>query len=185
MRVVYKIVYFIGFLISWPFWILRDVAHHKPYSFKSRYLGPGKMLPKNSGRPRVWLWALSMGEILAAKNLIPDLEAAGAEVVISSTTAIGRDTAAQTFPGRLVLASPLDFGLSTRRFLKAVDPDLLVLVETDIWPGILFHMREQNRPRVLVSARISPRSQKGYSYISMSCGFSTSSPPRAKTTGSA
>ncbi|UQZ88545.1 hypothetical protein C4J81_04715 [Deltaproteobacteria bacterium Smac51] len=165
MRIIYKIVYFIGFLITWPFWIIRDMIHHKPYSFKSRYLGPGKMLPKQPGRPRVWLWALSMGEILAAKKLVPALEEAGAEVVISSTTAIGRDTAAHAFPGRLVLSSPLDFGLSTRRFLEAVDPDLLVLVETDIWPGILFRMKEQNRPRALVSARISPRSLKGYSYI--------------------
>ena len=127
MRLIYKIIYCIVLLVTWPFWIIRDMIHHKPYSFKSRYLGPGKMLPKDKGRPRVWVWALSMGEILAAKKLVPALEDAGCDVVISSTTAIGRDAAVRTFPGRTVLASPLDFGLSTRRFLEDVEPDLLIL----------------------------------------------------------
>jgi 3-deoxy-D-manno-octulosonic-acid transferase len=153
------------FFLTWPFWILRDLIHRKPYCFKPRFLGPGRMLPKRQGRPRVWLWALSLGEVLAAKNLVPALEEAGAEVVISSTTAIGREAAARTLPGRLVLASPLDFSLSTRRFVDAVDPDLLVLVETDIWPGILSRLSRRGVPAVLVSARMSPKSQRGYSYI--------------------
>lgn len=165
MRIIYKIVYTLGFFITWPFWIIRDVIHHKPYSFKARFLGPGRMLPKKPGRPRVWLWALSMGEVLAARQLVPALEEAGAEVIISSTTAIGRDAAARIWPSRLVLASPLDFGLSTRRFVEAVDPDLLVLVETDIWPGILFRLSQNGTPKALISARISPRSLKGYGYI--------------------
>jgi len=165
MRIVYKIVYTLGFIITWPFWLLRDILHHKPYSFKARFLGPGRMLPKRQGRPRVWVWALSLGEILAARKLVPALEAEGCEVIISSTTAIGRDAAARIFPSRLVLASPLDFGLSTRRFLDSVFPDLLVLVETDIWPGILFRMKFRELPKALISARISPRSFKGYGYI--------------------
>lgn len=165
MRIIYKVVYTLGFIVTWPYWLVRDMIHHKPYSFKARFLGPGRMLPKQAGRPRVWVWALSMGEVLAAKDLVPALEEAGAEVIISSTTAIGRDAAARTFPGRIILASPLDFGLSTRRFVDFVAPDLLVLVETDIWPGILFRLTRRNIPKALISARISPRSFRGYGYI--------------------
>lgn len=170
MRLIYKTVYTLGFIITWPYWLVRDMIHHKPYSFKARFLGPGRMLPKQPGRPRVWLWALSMGEVLAAKNLVPALEEAGAEVIISSTTAIGRDSAARVFPGRINLASPLDFGLSTRRFVDFVDPDLMVLVETDIWPGILFRLNQLNIPKALISARISPRSFRGYGYIKIFWG---------------
>jgi 3-deoxy-D-manno-octulosonic-acid transferase len=164
-RILYKILYPICFILTWPFWILRDLLHHKPYYFKAKFLGPGRMLPKRRGRPRVWLWALSMGEVLAAKNLVPALEEAGAEVVISSTTAIGRETAARIWPSRVVLASPLDFSMSTRRFVDAVAPDLLVLVETDVWPGIMYRLNRRGVPKVLVSARMSPRSFKGYRYI--------------------
>ena len=162
---LYKILFPLVFFLTWPFWILRDILHRKPYHFKARFLGPGRMLPKRQGRPRVWLWALSLGEVLAAKNLVPALEEAGAEVVISSTTAIGREAAARTWPSRLVLSSPLDFSLSTRRFVEAVDPDLLVLVETDIWPGVLLRLNRRGVPAALLSVRMSPRSFKGYSYI--------------------
>ncbi|MDL2260069.1 hypothetical protein LJB99_04275 [Deltaproteobacteria bacterium OttesenSCG-928-K17] len=165
MRIAYKIIYTLGFLLTWPFWLIRDAVHHKPYTFMPRFIGPGRLLPKKPGRPRVWLWALSLGEVLAARKLVPMLEEAGAEVIISSTTAIGRETAARAWPARLVLASPLDFGLSTRRFVESVNPDLLVLVETDIWPGILFRLTRHNIPKALISARISPRSLKGYGYI--------------------
>ena len=162
---LYKILYPLGFFLTWPFWILNDLLHRKPYSFRPKFLGPGPLLPKRQGRPRVWLWALSLGEVLAAKTLVPALEEAGAEVVISSTTAIGREAANRTWPSRLVLSSPLDFNLSTRRFLEAVDPDLLVLMETDVWPGILFRLKARGVPAVLVSARLSPKSIKGYGYI--------------------
>ncbi|MDR2724784.1 MAG: hypothetical protein LBC90_01695 [Candidatus Adiutrix sp.] len=162
---LYRILYPLGFFLTWPFWILRDLIQHKPYHFKDKFLGPGRMLPKRQGRPRVWLWALSLGEVLAARKLVPALEEAGAEVVISSTTAIGREAAARTWPSRLVLSSPFDFSLSTRRFVDAVDPDLMVLVETDIWPGILFLLKRLGVPAVLLSVRMSPRSVKGYGYI--------------------
>ncbi len=165
MRYVYKILYSVIFFLTWPFWVLRDLIHHKPYCFKPRFLGPGRMLHKQKGRPRVWVWALSMGEILAIRRLVPALEEEGCEVIISSTTVLGRETAAKAFPGRIVLASPFDFSLSTRRFLDSVEPDLLVLVESDIWPGILHQMRARKLPKVFISARISPRSYKGYSYI--------------------
>ncbi|MDR2935254.1 MAG: hypothetical protein LBV70_05180 [Candidatus Adiutrix sp.] len=164
-RILYKILYPLGFFLTWPYWIVHDLIHRKPYSFRSKFLGPGPLLPKKPGRPRVWLWALSLGEVLAARELVPALEEAGAEVVISSTTAIGRDAASRAWPSRLVLSSPLDFSLSTRRFVEAVDPDLLVLVETDVWPGILFRLRRRGVPAVLVSARMSPKSIRGYGHI--------------------
>ena len=170
MRIVYKIVYTLGFIITWPYWLLRDILHHKPYNFKSRFLGPGRLLPKAQGRPRVWLWALSLGEVLAAKNLVPALEEAGAEVIITSTTAIGREAAAKVWPSRLIFASPLDFGISTTRYVEALKPDLMVLIETDIWPGILFRLTQRNIPKALISARMSPRSYRGYSKIKVFWG---------------
>ncbi|MDR0882431.1 MAG: hypothetical protein LBP55_07800 [Candidatus Adiutrix sp.] len=165
MRQLYRIAYALGFFVTWPLWLLRDFLQRKPFAVKERFLGPGRMLPKSPGLPRAWVWVLSLGEALAAKNLIPALEEAGLEVVISSTTATGRATVARLFPSHLALASPLDFNLSTRRFIESVAPDLLVLVETDIWPGVLFQLRQRNIPTALISARVSPRSLRGYGYI--------------------
>ncbi len=166
MRCLYGIIYFIGFAVAFPYWLIRSLLDNKyTNNFKARLLGPGKLLPKQKGRPRIWLWALSLGEVLAAKNLGLALEESGAEVIISSTTKAGLQAAQSTWPGRLILSPPFDFSLSTRRFVKAVKPDMLVLVETDIWPGILYRLTDYKIPKVLVSARISPRSLKRYKYI--------------------
>jgi 3-deoxy-D-manno-octulosonic-acid transferase len=64
----------------------------------------------------------------------------------------------------------LDFELSTRRFLNLVEPDRLILVETDIWPGILMSLKRRGIPKNLVSGRLSPRSFKNYMRISFFWG---------------
>jgi 3-deoxy-D-manno-octulosonic-acid transferase len=108
---------------------------------------------------------MSLGEVLSARELVKELEKTGAEVVVSATTLTGLKMAKQTWPKLLVLPSPLDFSLSIRRFLNFIEPDLLIQVETDIWPGILLEMKKRNLATALVSARISPRSFKNYSRI--------------------
>jgi 3-deoxy-D-manno-octulosonic-acid transferase len=166
MRALYSIVYALGFLLATPYWLIRGIINPLYLkTLKRRLLGPGKILPRLDGRPRVWVWAMSLGEVLAARELIREMERDGHEVIVSATTLAGLTMARANWPQRVILPSPLDFGFSARRFLEMTQPDRLVLVETDVWPRILMEMKKKSSPCALVSARLSPRSFKYYKKI--------------------
>jgi 3-deoxy-D-manno-octulosonic-acid transferase len=69
------------------------------------------------------------------------------------------------WPEGSVIPTPLDFTLSAKRFIKQVNPDFLILIETDIWPRILKELNRKDIRASLVSARLSPRSFRNYKLI--------------------
>ncbi|MDR1050963.1 MAG: hypothetical protein LBP95_07775 [Deltaproteobacteria bacterium] len=171
MQTFYAVVYFLAFCLAAPYWLVRGILNRAYLkTLRSRFIGPGRVLPKQGGRPRVWVWALSLGEVLSARELVRVLRENGCDVVVTATTLSGLAQAKSVWPTLPVLPSPLDFELSTRRFLDFVDPDALVLVETDIWPGILLELERRGVPKYLVSGRLSPRSFKNYRRISFFWG---------------
>ncbi|MDR2339416.1 MAG: glycosyltransferase [Deltaproteobacteria bacterium] len=166
MRAIYQAIYFLGFLLSSPWWVLRGIANPERLRVtRARLLGPPRILPKLDGRKRAWVHALSLGEVHSARELVRELKAKGLDVVVTSTTVSGLAMARASFPGLPVLPSPLDFRLSLKRFLKSTDPDFLIIVETDVWPGALAGLKRRNIPASLVSARLSPRSFANYRRI--------------------
>ncbi|MDR2459809.1 MAG: 3-deoxy-D-manno-octulosonic acid transferase [Deltaproteobacteria bacterium] len=166
MRVLYSILYALAFFLGSPYWLVRGMVNRNFLrTMKARILGPGRILPKMSGVPRIWVWALSLGEVLSARKLVATLLESKVEVVISATTQTGLAIARSLWPTLVVLPSPLDFRMSTRNFVKQVEPDFLILVETDIWPRILEELKKRSIPASLVSARLSPRSYRNYKLI--------------------
>ncbi len=107
-----------------------------------------------------------MGEILSAVPLIrkfheehPDIP-----VVVSAATETGLDIARRELTGvaRDLFYAPLDFYPAVARVLKRLRPRLYVLVETDIWPNLLWGLQKENIPALLANGRMSERSFRFY-----------------------
>ncbi|TVQ61428.1 MAG: hypothetical protein EA378_08630 [Phycisphaerales bacterium] len=128
---------------------------------RTEALGP--VAPGRLGR--VLLHAVSVGEVNALRSLVPRL-AREAEVVVSVTTDTGIARARALFAGDAPLATvvryPLDFSWSVRRFLDAVRPDAVGLVELELWPGFLDACRARSIPVGVINGRLSERSFRGY-----------------------
>lgn len=115
--------------------------------------------------PSIWVHAVSVGEVLAVRALLPALRDRypSHAVVVSTTTRTGRDIAARQLPGLDGLFyMPLDFAFSVRRVLQRVRPALLLIVETEIWPRLVYESHRRGVPVVLVNARVSDRSFPRY-----------------------
>jgi len=108
--------------------------------------------------------AVSVGEVSALRGLIPALEPE-VEVVLSVTTDTGTARARALFPGTRVVRYPLDFSWAVRRFLDAVRPDAVALVELEVWPNFVEECRRRSVPVCVVNGRLSERSFKGYRKI--------------------
>jgi 3-deoxy-D-manno-octulosonic-acid transferase len=131
------------------------------------------------GRFRIWVHALSVGEVRSAIPFVQALKKKrpGAQIVFTASTKTGLETAQQLFSGdnRLLVFQmgyfPFDLWVSVQRICKLIEPNLVCLIETDCWPGFLDHMKQKNIPVVLVNARISKESLNGYLKLKGFCSL--------------
>ena len=121
-------------------------------------------IPPGRG-PSIWIHAVSVGEVLAARILVQPLKARfpGHRVFVSTTTLTGNAVARETMrDADGVFFAPFDFKRPVMRVLDRLDPALLVLVETEIWPNLIHHARQRGARIAVVNGRISPRSFPRY-----------------------
>lgn len=111
---------------------------------------------------RVWLHAVSVGEMFLAAKLVAALRAArpGLPLIVTTTTVTGRALAAERLPTDVVLLyAPLDGAWIVRRAFEAIRPAVLGLIEAEVWPNWMAAARKRAIPALLLNARLSPRSE--------------------------
>jgi len=116
------------------------------------------------GRRVIWVHAVSVGETRASIPLLKKLreQFPDAAIVLSSLTFTGRATADEIKAADLCLFLPYDLSWIVRRALNLIRPDIVLLVETELWPNFLKALSRQQVPVVLVNGRISDRSFPRY-----------------------
>ena len=149
-----------------PFWIYTRLSGRYRENLKERLgLLPPKLAQTLSGSPRIWIHAVSLGEVKVAVPIIKALRQIlpGCSVIVSTTTKHGRELAMETFGEDIpVVYAPIDFIGSVRKALSCVRPDVLVFLETEIWPAWLKEARRMGIKAALINGRISVRSIGGY-----------------------
>ncbi|PLW71012.1 3-deoxy-D-manno-octulosonic acid transferase [Pseudohalioglobus lutimaris] len=117
----------------------------------------------------IWVHAVSVGETLAAAPLIEQLLARWPEhrLVVTTTTPTGSERVQALFGDRVFhVYLPWDIPGAVSRFLRKVRPELLVVMETELWPNMLHYSHRQGCHIVLANARLSARSARGYARFS-------------------
>lgn len=119
-----------------------------------------------SEKKRVWVHALSVGEVLSSVPLVKGLKEYSntGDIVFSVSTKTGFDIAKQYLTDSVhsIFYFPYDLTFSIKHIVQIVDPSVVVIVETDIWPNFLFEMKNRHVPVILVNARLSKKSFFGY-----------------------
>jgi 3-deoxy-D-manno-octulosonic-acid transferase len=113
---------------------------------------------------------VSVGEVIAATPLIKQLQQQypAKTITVTCTTPTGSATIASRFGSSVQHCYlPLDYPGAVRRFLKTLQPALLVILETELWPNLLNSCAKQGVPVAVVNARLSARSAKGYRRFSL------------------
>jgi 3-deoxy-D-manno-octulosonic-acid transferase len=162
---IYSLLLALGFLLSSPWWIVQAIRHGKYRAGLRERLGfiPNRLkLAANEGR--IWVHAVSVGEVLAISGLLGTLRTSFPEhrVLLSTTTLTGQTLARQRFGEENVFYFPIDVGWCVRRWMRAVRPELVVLAETEFWPNFLRRAKTSGARVAVVNARISDRSFPGY-----------------------
>ena len=116
--------------------------------------------PKNPKVSRIWIQAVSVGELLSLDKLIKILkDDPGIEIVLSGTTSTGLKLAKERY-GNEVLACgpfPLDWFPFVKKAWKRIKPDLLIMVDSELWPEHFHHAGHKGVPILVINARLSNR----------------------------
>jgi 3-deoxy-D-manno-octulosonic-acid transferase len=156
---IYTLVFRLGLIVSFPYYLVRFQRYLPTLSDRLGFL---KLPPLQH---TIWVHAVSVGEVKAVEKLIERMreEFPHHPVVVSTATPTGQQLARerhdiidQTF------YFPLDTPGAMRRVLKRVQPDLVIVAETEIWPNFLRVCRQRNVPVMMINGRISDKSFPRY-----------------------
>jgi 3-deoxy-D-manno-octulosonic-acid transferase len=128
----------------------------------------GRRIEIDPGRGVILVHCVSVGEVAAAVSLIEALEHSCPQyqVVVSTTTPQGMETAKKRLPGRALTYFPFDFSFSVARFLDRLAPGLVVLMELEAWPNFLRAAGLRRIPVVLANGRLTELSLRRYMKMS-------------------
>ncbi|MBO5940699.1 MAG: 3-deoxy-D-manno-octulosonic acid transferase [Kiritimatiellae bacterium] len=168
--IVYNALFFVAYAVMLPSFLLR-MKRRGGYKARmgdrfAKY--PADIVEKLSvddGASRIWIHAVSVGEVQVAGQLMRSLRKAEPSVrfVFSTTSSTGWRTAQKEVgDGDVLIYNPLDFPWLVKKAFDAVRPRAVVLTETEIWPNFIREAKKRNIPLFLANARISDRSAPRY-----------------------
>ncbi len=165
MYATYSLALAIALVLSAP-WFLWKGRRTGKYasSFRAR-MGNLPSPLDAAGRSSIWLHAVSVGEVLAARPLLRPLGEAfpALALLVSTTTLTGNAVAHRSLGGAAgVFFAPFDLPHAVRRAFDAAKPRLLILIETEIWPNLIHEAHLRGVRVAIVNGRLSESSFRGY-----------------------
>jgi len=167
MFFLYNFALIFLFFIFLPFFLIKVFFSHP--SVKNQWLqrlGFVKDLPKTN--KYIWVHCSSVGEVNLSKEFIKKLKNSFSEynIVLSLITPSGYSLARELgLPVEKIFYLPLDFYFSVRNFFRKIRPEVLILVETEIWPNLIICAKKFKTKIVIVNGRISNKSFRFYKFF--------------------
>ncbi|MBM4313643.1 MAG: 3-deoxy-D-manno-octulosonic acid transferase [Deltaproteobacteria bacterium] len=165
--VLYNTLLFTASAVAVPYYgarMLLTGKYRKSIALKFGFY-PQETASLMTGEPRIWIHAVSVGEVTAAAPIVAALRSRFPEacIVLSTSTETGQEMARKIAPAANAhIYYPLDIPQVVRKVIALVRPDVFVPVETELWPNFIRICRRAGTPLVMANGRLSPRSFRRY-----------------------
>ncbi|MGC9493596.1 lipid IV(A) 3-deoxy-D-manno-octulosonic acid transferase [Vibrio genomosp. F10] len=112
----------------------------------------------------IWIHAVSVGEVLASKKLVEKLAEQNPEkrILVTTTTSTGAEQVEKMGNDIIHRYMPIDFNWCVRGFLNAIQPEKMLIIETELWPNTLHTVAINTIPITLINGRLSEKSLANY-----------------------
>jgi 3-deoxy-D-manno-octulosonic-acid transferase len=161
MQIIYSLLLALAFIALLPYFVYQALIHRKYLNNFRERMGSLPDPLRNDARPAIWLHAVSVGEALAAGSLVRELGARFPRhrLIISTTTATGQAVARERITGAAGYCYfPFDWKFCVRRALNTIRPEIVILMESELWLNFLSECHGSNIPVLVANGRISDRS---------------------------
>jgi 3-deoxy-D-manno-octulosonic-acid transferase len=163
--VLYSVLIVTFFLVMSPYLAWQALRYRKYIGSLRQRLGYLPISFNLDGEQSIWIHAVSVGEVLTARALLPQLRERYPRyrLFLSTTTMTGQQIARNSLQYvDEVFYFPFDLGFVVNRTLRLVKPKMFIMMETEIWPNLLRACHRAGIKTVLVNGRISSRSYPRY-----------------------
>jgi 3-deoxy-D-manno-octulosonic-acid transferase len=167
MYAAYSVLIVAFFLVVSPYLLYQAIRYRKYIVSLPQRMGYLPVSFNLDGDESIWIHAVSVGEVLTARALLPQLRERypRLRLFVSTTTMAGQQVARSNLPYvDEVFYFPFDLGFIVNRTLRLVRPRLFVMMETEIWPNLLRACHRDGVKTALVNGRISTRSYPRYRF---------------------
>jgi 3-deoxy-D-manno-octulosonic-acid transferase len=168
MYFLYSLLLTLGVVALLPRFVYDALRHGKYVDGLRERLGRLPAIETN-GRPVIWLHCVSVGEAQAARPLARAIldKFPSHALVVSTVTRTGQRIARDVFRDEAasVLYFPFDWAWAVRRALRTVNPSVVLIMETELWPNFLRECRRRRVPTAIVNGRLSERSFRRYQFV--------------------
>ena len=167
MYAIYSIVYLFVLLFLLPFEYFKRPVNLRNIWIKEKLGIYSSELIRNFRRC-VWIHAVSVGEVMAAQPLLRKIaeQYPSKKIILSTITDTGRKVALENAKENInVVYMPFDLSFLINPILRKINPELLIIIETELWPNFIKSFKKHNTPVVLLNGRISEKSFNGYKKI--------------------
>ncbi len=167
MYAVYSVLIVAFFLVVSPYLLYQAIRYRKYIVSLPQRMGYLPVSFNLDGDESIWIHAVSVGEVLTVRALLPQLHERypRLRLFVSTTTMAGQQVAKSNLPYvDEVFYFPFDLGFIVNRTLRLVRPRLFVMMETEIWPNMLRACHREGVKTALVNGRISARSYPRYRF---------------------
>ncbi len=167
MYLLYNILLVMAALLALPYYAIKMTLtgkYRKSMGPKFGLVRPS-IFAEMKGSPRIWIHAVSVGEVTAAAPIVASLRTHFPEacIVLSTSTETGQDMARRIVAGATsFIYYPLDIPFVVRKMITKVRPDIFILTETELWPNFIRVCKKQGVKVIMVNGRISQRSYQRY-----------------------
>ncbi len=167
MYILYNLILVLATVVLSPYMLFKLATVPKYRGGMSQKLGRVRkgVLKVLAGTRPIWVHAVSVGEVMAAHPLIRDLRKRypGRKLILSTVTVTGNFTAKKRVPeADAVFYFPFDYPWIVRRVIRIINPAIVLVAETELWPNFFRELKRQGIPSALINGRISPRSYGNY-----------------------
>lgn len=169
VNLFYNLLLWILLPLLVPYHAYRSLSRGRRTAFLERFGRiPAEDLARIGGEGTILVHAVSVGETNAALPLLKGIRTRfpGKKIVISNVTETGRSVALKSGAADLCIYFPFDYPFAVRSVLESISPELVVIMETEIWPNFIKEARGRGIPVLLANGRISDRSFSRYLRLS-------------------
>lgn len=172
MLFIYNLFFGIGFLFFVPSMLIKlkiRPGYKKTFAERFGFFSRARRKELTEFAPDIWLHSVSVGETVLALSFIKSYrqQHPAAKFVISTTTSTGQELARNKCDELTkVIYCPVDSYFAVRRTMKLINARKMIILETELWPNMIFQAKKRGMQLVLINSRLSDHSVKGYRRLS-------------------